>query len=45
MGFSLGTGGKHVIQPGNWREARDTARELEGEGDAGNLLVQNIENL
>ena len=29
------TGGVHVIQPGNWRGARD----------AGNSLVQNRENL
>ena len=44
-----------LIQPGNWREhviqswnlrgARDLARELEGAHDAGNTLVQNIENL
>ena len=34
-----------MIQSGNWRGARDPARELEGARDAGNLLVQNIENL
>ena len=26
----LGTGGEHVIQPGNWRRARDAVWELEG---------------
>ena len=31
-----------MIQPENWRGARDPARELEGVGDAGNSLVQNI---
>ena len=34
-----------MIQSGNWRGTRDLARELEGAGDAGNSLVQNIENL
>ena len=34
-----------MIQSGNWRGARDPARELEGARDAGNLLVQKIENL
>ena len=28
--ISLGTGGEHVIQPGNWRRARDAVWELEG---------------
>ena len=28
--YSLGTGGEHVIQPGNWRRARDAVWELEG---------------
>ena len=28
--YSLGTGGVHVIQSGNWRVARDTVWELEG---------------
>ena len=34
-----------MIQSGNWRGARDPAKELEGAGDAGNSLVQNIKNL
>ena len=34
-----------MIQSGNWRGARDPTRELEGARDAGNKLVQNIENL
>ena len=36
MWYSQGTGGEHVIQSGNWRGARDPARELEGARDAGN---------
>ena len=35
-GYSLGTGREHVIQPGNWRRARDAVWELEGARDAGN---------
>ena len=27
--YSLGTGGEHVIQPGNWRRARDAVWVLE----------------
>ena len=34
-----------MIQSGNWRVARDPAREQEGARDAGNSLVQNIVNL
>ena len=34
-----------MIQSGNWRVARDPARELEGTRAAGHSLVQNIENL
>ena len=28
--YRLGTGGEHVIHPGNWRRARDAVWELEG---------------
>ena len=28
--ISLGTGGEHVIQPGDWRRARATVWVLEG---------------
>ena len=34
-----------MVQSGNWRDARDPVRELEGARDAGNSLVQNIKNL
>ena len=34
-----------MTQSGNWRVARDPAKELEGARDPGNALVQNIENL
>ena len=34
-----------MIQSGNWKTARDTARDLEGARDTTNSLVQNIENL
>ena len=53
--YSQGTEGEHVMKSGNRRVALDTFKELErctwssqgtgGARDAGNSLVQNIENL
>ena len=43
--YSLGTGGEHVIQPGNWKRALDAVWELEGstwysQGTGGDHLMQ-----